>query len=69
MRLVDAPRVAVVSHSNFCDISARTDGQTIIVSSALDNLVKGGAGQAVQDFNCAFGLPERLGLTYTGTLP
>jgi LysW-gamma-L-alpha-aminoadipyl-6-phosphate/LysW-L-glutamyl-5-phosphate reductase len=69
VRLVDSPRVAVVSHSNFCDINARTDGQTIIVTSAIDNLVKGGAGQAVQDFNCAFGLPERLGLTFTGTLP
>ena len=70
VRLVDSPRVAVVTHSNFCDITATTDGAgTIIVTSALDNLIKGGAGQAVQNLNLAFGRPESLGLTFPGTLP
>ena len=70
VRLVDNPRVAVVTHSNFCDISATTDGEgTIIVTSAIDNLVKGGAGQAVQNLNVAFGWPETLGLTFPGTMP
>lgn len=70
VRLVDGPRVAVVSHSNFCDISVSTDGEdTIIVTSAIDNLVKGGAGQGVQNLNVAFGLPEQTGLTFPGTLP
>ncbi len=70
VRLVDNPRVAVVTHSNFCDISAATDGEgTIIVTSAIDNLVKGGAGQAVQNLNVAFGWPEKLGLTFPGTMP
>ncbi|MEO8286632.1 MAG: N-acetyl-gamma-glutamyl-phosphate reductase [Chloroflexota bacterium] len=69
-RLTDAPRVAVVAHSNFCDISAATDEEgTIIVTSAIDNLVKGGAGQAVQNMNVAFNLPEKLGLTFPGTMP
>ncbi len=70
VRLVDTPRVAVVSHSNFCDLNAATDGEgAIIVTSAIDNLVKGGAGQAVQNLNVAFGWPEHLGLEFPGTLP
>jgi N-acetyl-gamma-glutamyl-phosphate reductase len=70
VRLVDSPRVAVVSHSNFCDLSVATDGEgAIIVTSAIDNLVKGGAGQGVQNLNVAFGWPEHLGLEFAGTMP
>ncbi len=70
VRMVDNPRAAVVKHSNFCDISVATDGEgTIIVTSAIDNLVKGGAGQGVQNLNVAFGLPENMGLTFPGTMP
>ena len=53
-----------VQFSNFCDIgvmlNARTDTVTII--SAIDNLVKGAAGQAVQNFNIRFGYAEGTGL-------
>ena len=70
VRLVDTPRVVVVQHTNFCDLNATTDGQgTVIVTSAIDNLVKGGAGQAVQDLNVAFGWPEHTGLNFPGTMP
>jgi N-acetyl-gamma-glutamyl-phosphate reductase len=70
VRLVNTPRVVVVAHSNFCDINAATDGHgTIIITSALDNLVKGGAGQAVQNMNLAFNWPESTGLTFPGTMP
>jgi N-acetyl-gamma-glutamyl-phosphate reductase len=70
VRLVDTPRVAVVAHSNFCDLSVATDGEgVIIITSAIDNLVKGGAGQAVQNLNVSFGWPEKLGLTFPGTMP
>jgi N-acetyl-gamma-glutamyl-phosphate reductase len=70
VRLVDTPRVGVVSHSNYCDLNAATDGEgTIIITSAIDNLVKGGAGQGVQNMNVAFGWPEHTGLTFPGTLP
>ena len=70
VRVVDNPRVGVVAYSNFCDLNASTDGEgTVIVTSAIDNLVKGGAGQAVQNLNVAFGWPERLGLTFPGTMP
>jgi N-acetyl-gamma-glutamyl-phosphate reductase len=53
-----------VAHTNFCDIGWKLDEATgrLIVVSVLDNLVKGAAGQAVQNFNLAFGLDERTGL-------
>lgn len=51
--------------SNFCDISVHVDERTgtLIVVSAIDNMVKGAAGQAVQNMNLVFGLPEETGLT------
>ena len=58
------PSVAAVRHTNFCDLGWAVDeacGHLIIVS-ALDNLVKGAAGQALQCFNARFGFDERLGL-------
>lgn len=50
--------------SNFCDISLHIDPRTgtLIVVSALDNMVKGAAGQAVQNMNLLFELPEDAGL-------
>ena len=70
IRLVETPRVAVVRHSNFCDLAVATEPDgPIVVMSAIDNLVKGGAGQGLQNLNVAFGLPETTGLTFTGTLP
>lgn len=53
-----------VKGTNFCDISIRVDirGKKLIVTSAIDNLVKGAAGQAVQNMNLLFGFEEREGL-------
>lgn len=50
--------------SNYCDISLHTDPRTgrLIVVSAIDNMVKGAAGQAIQNMNLAMGLPETSGL-------
>ncbi len=58
------PVIKHVAHTNFCDIGWRLDEGTerLVVVSCLDNLLKGAAGQAVQNFNVAFGLDERLGL-------
>lgn len=60
----DLPEVKHVAHTNFCDIGWRVDParRRIVLVSCLDNLVKGAAGQAVQNFNVAFGFDERLGL-------
>ena len=53
-----------VRYSNFCDISLHIDirTDTFIAISAIDNMVKGAAGQAVQNMNLAFGLEETAGL-------
>jgi len=58
--------VANVTVTNFCDISAAADGRTLIITSALDNLVKGASGQAVQNLNLMFGFAESDGLLHRG---
>jgi len=57
--------------SNLCFVSARVDERTgwLVVLSAIDNLVKGAAGQAVQAWNMANGFAETLGLPMTGVTP
>ncbi|MEA2063860.1 MAG: N-acetyl-gamma-glutamyl-phosphate reductase [Gemmatimonadota bacterium] len=57
-------RLAYVRHNNACVIglSPVEGSDTLVVSSAIDNLVKGASGQAVQNFNLLFGLAETLGL-------
>ncbi|MCI0365984.1 MAG: N-acetyl-gamma-glutamyl-phosphate reductase [Phycisphaerales bacterium] len=58
------PSVAAVRHTNFCDIGWAVDegSSHLIVVSAIDNLLKGAAGQAVQCMNIRLGLPEPTGL-------
>ena len=57
--------------SNFCDIAWHIDERTrrVVVLSAIDNLVKGTAGAAVQCMNIALGLDEAAGLTVNGVAP
>jgi N-acetyl-gamma-glutamyl-phosphate reductase len=57
--------------SNLCFVSARVDTRTgwLVVMSALDNLIKGAAGQAVQAWNVANSFPETLGLPLSGITP
>ncbi len=59
--------------TNFCDVAVNcityTARPMVIVHSALDNLVKGAAGQAVQNMNLRFGLPETAGLQHVGLYP
>jgi len=58
------PEIKHVAHTNFCDIGWKVDEATgrIILVSVIDNLLKGAAGQAVQNFNLLVGLDERAGL-------
>ena len=60
-----------VRASNYVDIGWQIDKRTgrIIVMSVLDNLVKGAAGQAVQNMNVMFGIPENTGLTQLPIYP
>ena len=58
------PDLQAVAHTNFCDIGFKYDQKTrrAVVISAIDNLVKGAAGQAIQNMNLALGYPETAGL-------
>jgi len=70
VRLVQgSPDINWVKTTNFCDIGFATRGKQIVVFSAIDNLVKGAAGQAVQNMNLMFGLDETTGLKLVGTNP
>ena len=66
VRLTDGelPEIKHVAHTNFCDIGWRVDrpGGQLVMVAVIDNLVKGAAGQAIQNFNVAFGFDETLGL-------
>ena len=55
--------------SNFCDISVTVKDKQIVVHTAIDNLVKGMAGQAIQNMNLMFGLAETAGLWFGGLRP
>ena len=57
--------------SNYCHIGLAVDKRTnrVTVVSAIDNLVKGAAGQAVQNMNLMLGLPEAAGLSFAGVWP
>jgi N-acetyl-gamma-glutamyl-phosphate reductase len=70
------PEVAAVSGSNFAEVGftlgdreSGGDLRTLVVVSALDNLIKGGAGQAIQNMNLMLGLPETLSLEDSGPWP
>ena len=65
------PNIAYVRGANYCDIGLVVDPRTnrVIVVSAIDNLVKGAAGQAVQNMNLLLGLPETRGLEVVPLFP
>ncbi|MFR6120779.1 MAG: Asd/ArgC dimerization domain-containing protein, partial [[Clostridium] scindens] len=65
------PETKWVEGSNYVDINFKIDPRTnrIILMGAIDNLVKGAAGQAVQNMNLMFGLPESEGLELVPMFP
>ena len=70
VRLVNgSPDINWVKTTNFCDLGFAARGRQVVVFSAIDNLVKGAAGQAVQNMNLMFGLDETTGLKLVGTNP
>lgn len=71
VRLVDEPDTAHVRGTNFAEVSAGVDDATdlIVARCAIDNLVKGGAGTAIQNLNLALGLDETVGLPTVGVQP
>lgn len=70
VRIVEgSPDINWVKNTNFCDIAVHVSGRNAVVFSAIDNLVKGAAGQAVQNMNVMFGLDEKTGLVFPGSNP
>ena len=65
------PETKYVRGSNYCDIAWHIDERTgrVIVLSAIDNLVKGAAGQAVQNMNIAAGFEESTALDFVPIYP
>jgi N-acetyl-gamma-glutamyl-phosphate reductase len=69
VRLQDEVRLSYVRGSNFCDIALHKGEDRLVVVSAIDNLVKGASGQAVQNMNVMFGWDEKLGLDFPPLFP
>ncbi|MGZ0051818.1 N-acetyl-gamma-glutamyl-phosphate reductase [Brevibacillus gelatini] len=65
------PRTKEVYGSNYCDIAIHVDQRTgrVVLLSVIDNMMKGAAGQAVQNMNVMFGLPEKTGLPLVPVYP
>ena len=65
------PETKWVEGSNYVDVNFKIDERTgrVIMMGAMDNLVKGAAGQAVQNMNLMFGLPENMGLQLVPMFP
>jgi LysW-gamma-L-alpha-aminoadipyl-6-phosphate/LysW-L-glutamyl-5-phosphate reductase len=65
------PNPKILSGTNYCDVGFERDphSRRVVVMSALDNLMKGAAGQAVQALNVRFGWDERTGLDFSGLYP
>ena len=65
------PNTIYVRGSNYCDLGVRVDPERgrVIVVSAIDNLARGAASQAVHNFNLMSGLPETLGLEAVPIIP
>ena len=58
------PQLSDVVGTNFCDVGfvSRPELESLVVASALDNLLKGASGQAVQNFNLMYGFSETMAL-------
>ena len=58
------PKTKDVANTNFCEIAIRVVDERVIILSSIDNLIKGAAGQAVQNMNIMYGFKETLGLSF-----
>lgn len=69
--LEELPQVNFVVGSNYCDIGFELDARSerLVVVAAIDNLIKGASGQAIQNMNLAFGLEETTGLKFPPLRP
>ncbi|XGI83566.1 N-acetyl-gamma-glutamyl-phosphate reductase [Halorutilales archaeon Cl-col2-1] len=63
------PEPKIVEGTNYCDVGFEIGDGRVVAFSAIDNMMKGSAGTAVQDMNIAFGFDETAGLEHTGLHP
>jgi len=65
------PEPKILTGSNYCDVGFELDAENnrVVVMTAIDNLMKGASGQAVQAMNIRFGFPEEAGLEFAGLHP
>lgn len=63
------PEPKILAGTNYCDIGFELDGNRLVVVSAIDNLMKGAAGQAVHAMNVMCGFEETAGLSFAGLHP
>lgn len=65
------PETRWIKGSNYCDITIRVDKRTgrVVIISAIDNLMKGAAGQAIQNMNAMFGFEEATGIDFISIFP
>ena len=66
VHLASVPAIPATVGSNFCEVGFKVVGTTVVAMAALDNLVKGAAGQAVQNANILFKMDEATGLDFPG---
>jgi len=66
---LQSPSLSHVRGSNFCDITVEVQDHRVVSVSAIDNLVKGAAGQAIQNMNIMAGYREQAGLSHAGMNP
>jgi len=62
LQLGQQPEIKNVVGTNFCDIGLAAKGHLLVVTSAIDNLIKGASGQAIQNMNIMYGFNENTGL-------
>ena len=60
------PQLKWVTGTNFCDINITAKNKTVIITAAIDNLIKGASGQAIQNLNKLYGWDETLGIFERG---
>jgi N-acetyl-gamma-glutamyl-phosphate reductase len=69
IRFQETARLSYVRGSNFCDIAIFCGDDRVVICSAIDNLVKGASGQAIQNMNLMLGLKEEIGLDFPPLYP
>jgi len=62
------PELKWVVNTNFCDINVSVKNKTVVITSTIDNLIKGASGQAIQNMNKMYGWDETLGLLNTNLM-